>query len=393
MNNKQPVIAHINDAFFQLTETFIYHSISGLKHYHPHCLGWKFLNPHNFVFPKEQKHTISAGWPLFGSLYGYITKRFFEMDPVAEKKAETILKKLDPDLIHAHFGFNGYFALSLKKRLNIPMVTTFYGMDMSLLPERSRWKKRYLSLFQNCDLFLVEGPNMRSSLVNLGCPEQRIKIQRIAIPVRSIRFKARMPKKNREKIIMLFAGRFVEKKGLLYALKALNRVKVSHKNFEFRIIGDGSLKQMLLRFVQDHSMQDNISMLGNLAYPDYLKEMENADIFLQPSIKAANGDSEGGAPTTLLEAQAQGLPVISTNHADIPYVVVPDKSALLSSEKDWESMAQNIIYLIEHQEKWRDMGLAGRKHIESFHDIDKEIELLEEKYDHLLEEHAGKSSQ
>jgi colanic acid/amylovoran biosynthesis glycosyltransferase len=131
-------------------------------------------------------------------------------------------------------------------------------------------------------------------------------------------------------------------------------------------------------------MQDYITMLGNLAYPDYLKEMENADIFLQPSIKAANGDSEGGAPTTLLEAQAQGLPVISTNHADIPYVVVPDKSALLSSEKDWESMAQNIIYLIEHQEKWKEMGLIGREHIETFHDIDKEIEQLEEKYDNIL---------
>jgi colanic acid/amylovoran biosynthesis glycosyltransferase len=246
MNNNQPVIAHINDAFFQLTETFIYHYVSGLKHYNSHCLGWKFVNPHNFVFPKEQKHNISASWPLFGPVYEYIMRRFFEADPVAEKKAGAILKKLKPVLLHAHFGFNGYFVLPLKKRLDVPMVTTFYGMDMSILPERPRWKKRYQSLFQDGDLFLVEGPNMRSSLASLGCPEQRIKIQRIAIPVRSIRFKARMPKKNRDKIILLFAGRFVEKKGLLYALKALTRVKVSHKNCEFQISADGPLKQMVL---------------------------------------------------------------------------------------------------------------------------------------------------
>ncbi|NIP81231.1 MAG: glycosyltransferase, partial [Gemmatimonadetes bacterium] len=54
---------------------------------------------------------------------------------------------------------------------------------------------------------------------------------------------------------------------------------------------------------------------------------------------AANGDGEGGAPTTLLEAQAVGLPVVASRHADIPWVVAPE-AGLLAPEEDPEALAE-----------------------------------------------------
>ena len=88
-----------------------------------------------------------------------------------------------------------------------------------------------------------------------------------------------------------------------------------------------------------------------------------------PSITAQNGDTEGGAPVAILEAQATGLPVISSYHADIPEVVVDGKSALLAPEKDVETLAKHLEYLVEHPDVWGRMGQAGREHVEEEYDV------------------------
>ena len=112
--------------------------------------------------------------------------------------------------------------------------------------------------------------------------------------------------------------------------------------------------------------------------------MNKADIFVHPSVVSSTGNSEGGAPTTILEAQATGMPVVSTYHADIPNVVVPEKSALLSKEKDYNEVANNIKYLLENQETWAQMGNTGREFVETYHNIYNEVDRLEEIYSQLL---------
>ncbi|TFG76638.1 MAG: glycosyltransferase, partial [Chrysiogenales bacterium] len=206
-----------------------------------------------------------------------------------------------------------------------------------------------------------------------------------AIPVKGLPFRTRLPKKKGETVVIVFSGRFVEKKGLLIALQALLDVHKTHPVFEFRIIGDGPLKPEIECFIQDHEMGAYVRLLGFLNYNDYLKQMQNADLFLHPSITAADGDSEGGAPTTILEAQALGLPVLSTRHADIPNVVVPGQSALLSSEREIAELAANIISLLTDQQCWSRMGTEGRRFIEAFHDVKKEIPRLESKYFDILD--------
>lgn len=96
----------------------------------------------------------------------------------------------------------------------------------------------------------------------------------------------------------------------------------------------------------------------------FMKKEANAHIFMLPSITAQNGDTEGGAPVAILEAQATGLPVISSYHADIPKVVVDGKSALLAPERDVEKLAKHLEYLIEHPDVWGAMGRIGREHVE-----------------------------
>ena len=113
--------------------------------------------------------------------------------------------------------------------------------------------------------------------------------------------------------------------------------------------------------------------------------MQRADVFLHPSVvDSARGGGEGGAPTTIIEAQALGMPVVSTLHCDIPNVTVPGESAVLVPERDAGALADALRELLDHPERWEAMGRAGRAHVEANHDVAAEVGTLERRYLTLL---------
>ena len=124
--------------------------------------------------------------------------------------------------------------------------------------------------------------------------------------------------------------------------------------------------------------------IGGLNQDEVIDICNQAHIFLLPSITASNGDKEGQA-LVLQEAQAVGLPVISTLHNGIPEGVIDGKSGFLVPEKDAGALAERIEYLIEHSELWPEMGRIGRKFVESKYDIKKLNEELINIYESLIE--------
>jgi colanic acid/amylovoran biosynthesis glycosyltransferase len=129
---------------------------------------------------------------------------------------------------------------------------------------------------------------------------------------------------------------------------------------------------------------EQVRLLGFLPYPAYLAEAQKAHIALAPSVTAENGDTEGGAPVMLLEAQAMGLPVISSYHADVPNVLVEGKSAFLAPERDVSTLTEHLVYLSDHPEVWPAMGQAGREYVAREHNIQRQVEKLESIYDQLV---------
>lgn len=380
----KPAVAEINKQFFALSETFIHFYIARLQKFTPVCFAWREqINPMLFPFPAEDYYSIkerlpAIAWYMRGgvkrSLNRFVDRRLF-LKKFVERKIE---------LIHSHFGPLGWWALDLKKILGIPLITSFYGYDLGDLIEDMRdWESRRNELFINGDMFLVEGNFMRDRLIAKGCPSEKIQVQRIAIPIRQIHFRTREYSTNRS-TKLLFAGRFVEKKGIRDTLKSFHTLISSGKNIELVLIGDGPLIPWTKKFIIDKGLERRVHLKGNLPYHKYMEEMNQADLFIHPSCIAPNGDTEGGAPTTILEAQACGLPVVSTTHADIPNVVLPGISAILVREKNSEELSAAISNLLDHPEKWAEMGKRGREFVESQHDIESEVKELETKYDQML---------
>ena len=109
----------------------------------------------------------------------------------------------------------------------------------------------------------------------------------------------------------------------------------------------------------------------------------NAHIFILASVTAANGDQEGQG-LVLQEAQATGLPVLSTIHNGIPDGVLDGTSGFLVAEKDVDALAAKLNYLIENPRSRIEMGKAGRKFIENYYDNKKITEQLIKLYQQIL---------
>ena len=156
-----------------------------------------------------------------------------------------------------------------------------------------------------------------------------------------------------------------------------------HRNIELRIIGDGPLRNNIEMLIKENNLNNSVKLLGIQPYNVLVKEMLDCHIFILPSITASDGDTEGQG-TVFLQAQAVGMPVVSTFHNGIPEAVIHGKSGLLANEKDYVKLGENLIYLIENPKEWIKIGKFGRANVEKNFEIKKQTKKLEAIYSRFL---------
>lgn len=379
------VIHYKNDPYLGITETWIYEQIKNLKRYKPivYCHSTQNLD----IYPVSQIRSLGSRRKIttIRGFFDQVWNRFLRFYILSIY----FLLKDKPNLVHAHYGISGYHFLLFKKIFKIPMITTFYGYDLSIPSRYPVWRKRYKKLFAQGDLFLVEGYHMKNCLIALGCPENKILIQHLGINLDMIKFLPRIVKKE-EEIRILISASFREKKGIPYAIKAFAKVKTNNPGLRIKltIIGgsDGSCesekeKKTILKEIEECGLDDSIDLLGYQSYPVLINEIYKYHIFLAPSVSALNGDTEGGAPVSIIEASASGMPILSTKHCDIPEVVLDGQSGYLVPERDIDALAERLEHLVLNPCIWEEMGFKGRRHIESKYNVKIQVQTLEEIYD------------
>jgi colanic acid/amylovoran biosynthesis glycosyltransferase len=377
-----PGIAHFRRVWFLPTESFLHHLVTGCRRTRPLLVGYERDGEGSFpvacptlaLYPRG---TLAARW--LG-----VQTRWLGRDPHAAWDTARLLRALRAHrtrVLHAHFGPTGYRVLPVQRRAGLPLVVSFYGHDVSAPVREPRWRTRYAELFARADRVLAEGPCLREALAALGCPREKISLQPIAIPVARYPFRER-GRREGEPVRILFCARLTEKKGARTLLEALARVRADHPGLplRLRLAGDGPERAETLAAVERLGLAGAVEVLGAIPHSEFVKELEAADLFAQPSVTASDGDTEGGAPTTLLEAQACGVPILATRHADIPHVVVEGESALLAPERDPEALAAHLERLLARPERWPAMGRAGRAHVEAHHDTRTQADRLEYLY-------------
>lgn len=290
---------------------------------------------------------------------------------------EDVCRKEKAEILHSHFGNTAWRNLLVARKYGLRHVVTFYGFDVTMLPRNPVWQTRYRELFAQVDRVLCEGPFMASQIERLGCPPEKVKVQRLGITLKKIPFSPRRFGPDKE-VNILIAGTFREKKGIPDALRALAALKARFDHFQVTIIGDATSeardqreKELILRIVRENTLEDKVTFLGFMPHHRMITLAYEHDIFLSPSLTASDGDTEGGAPVTIIEMAASGMPVVSTTHCDIPNVLGEANRRLLVAERDSEGLARVLYELISGQVDVEALEQENREFIEQYLDSRK----------------------
>jgi colanic acid/amylovoran biosynthesis glycosyltransferase len=139
------------------------------------------------------------------------------------------------------------------------------------------------------------------------------------------------------------------------------------------------LRQRIEKKIRALNLGDEVEMLGWINQSEIQNEFDRADLFLLPSVTSNSGDQEG-TPTALLEAQACGVPVVSTLHAGIPEIVLDGVTGFLVEEGNVNSLVLGLEKLLGMPDRWEEMGKEGRKHVLEVHSIPVMTRRLEKLY-------------
>lgn len=281
------------------------------------------------------------------------------------------------DVIHAQFGTLGLYAVSLNQILSCKckLVTSIRGYDVTVFLKKH--PGIYRALFREGDLFLPVCESLKERLIQEGCEEKKIVVHYSGIDCSKFNYvqRERVPG---EPIKVLTIARLREKKGVVFAIEAVADLLSRGEQIEYRVVGDGILRETLERLIVDMGIERQVTLLGWKTHEEVKILLEESHVLVAPSLTADSGDQEG-IPNAMKEAMASGLPVVSTFHSGIPELVTDGLSGLLVPERDAVSLADALAYLIRHPAVCKTMGQAGRRQVEQKFDtnsLNKELEKL-----------------
>ncbi len=391
MSNVKPGVLIYRDVLLPPSETFIKWQSSSLTRFEPYYAG--LSADKGLELPDEKLFTVDEGGNF---CLGAIKKLVFKYCGV-DFGLSSRIARVEPKLIHAHFGTGGVTALPLARKLNIPLVVTFHGFDATVSEDRARLrymggnvhsilnflsfrlyiKKRRL-LMEEAALTLAVSDFIKGKLIERGFPEN--KIIRHYIGVDTHRF-APDPSIRRLPVV-LFVGRMVEVKGLEHLIQAMKLVQGDHPYIELVAIGDGPLRASL------ESMAGRIlkkyRFLGTQPQENVIDWMRKARVLAAPGVTASNGATEGFGLVTC-EALAMETPVAGFRSGGIPEAVSHGKTGLLATEGNTEELANNIIRLFDDETMWKSFGANGRERALDKFDLKKQTAELEELYISVVE--------
>jgi len=227
------------------------------------------------------------------------------------------LEKMQIKHIHAHFASGaGTVAYLINKISGISFSITTHAYDIfkNEISDSNLYKKlakaekiRCISQY-NKSFLSRKFPDL---------PEQKFNVIHCGIDVE--RFKP-VPVHNSKQFQLIAIANLVEKKGLIYLLKACKILVNRNIKFVCKIVGDGYERQELEQYIEQNKLGDFVFLTGRCSNQKINRTINKSKLLILPCIVARDGDRDG-IPVTLMEAMASGVPVISTSISGIPELI------------------------------------------------------------------------
>ena len=374
----QPRVAIFCPTFLKPEMLHVYRQVAGLKRVAPIVLTFKRENTAQFPFEPirfVQRSPLRWARRIWNVQIQRIPQQAYRNEVDSLKG---LLRADRCQLLHIYFGNNGLFWLPFLRKCQIPALVSFHGADVQVnvdSPTARGWLK---DLFASCALVLARSESLGSALVGLGCPADKLRIQRAGIPLDTFRYCSRQPPADGA-WRLLQACRLVEKKGLELTLRAFSAFLKQYPNANLTIAGDGPLHASLRELAATLRLEGRIQFAGFVGQSDLVTLYRNSHLFLHPSEQTPDGNREG-VPNSLLEAMATGLPCIATRHGGIPEAITHSESGILVSESDLAGVEHWLGRLATDDHLRDALGKRAAQVIKEKFDLTTQIEKLEEIY-------------
>jgi glycosyltransferase involved in cell wall biosynthesis len=268
-----------------------------------------------------------------------------------------ICRKEKIDIIHAHWIIpQGFAAVIYKKIFNpeIEVVITSHGGDIFGLQKLNFLKKWVID---NSSEVTVVSNAIKNQIKKLN-PKKELKITVAPMGVDFSRFNPdnfddNLKKKfNIKGPFLLFVGRLTEKKGVKYLILAMKNIVQYHPKTKLLIIGDGEERKNLEKLAKKNNLLNKaVIFVGAIKNSQLPKFYATADIFIGPSIKAENNDTEGFG-LVFAEAIGSGCLTVASELPAVKDIVKNNFTGFLVKEKDPKNIAKVVINLIKNKDRY-----------------------------------------
>ncbi len=359
----------------------VYRQIVSLQRWKPavicqkreHADVFRFSEKSTSVLPKPPWRWLRRNW------YKYVKREPLQ---ISTGRVIEILKEIyryEAAVVHVFFGHMAIQLLPLLKTCPKPVVVSFHGADVGVDVTKPAMRAALEGVFTHAKLVLARSESLLDGLRALGCPPEKLRLQRTGIPLNEWPLLER-PWPADGKWHLLQACRLVPKKGLRATLTAFREISAKFPQATLAFAGDGPLRAELEQLAKDWGLAERVSFPGFLQQEQLRAAVQSSHLFIHPSETPTDGNREG-VPNAMLEAMATGLPVLATHHGGIPEAVTHDVSGWLVNEGDATGLATGALTIMQDEAKYRAMAQAAHQEVVTKFARTRQTEILEGYYD------------
>jgi len=360
----------------------IYRQVKALRGVNTFVMTKELQNAKRFPFsdveiiPKQRMNLLRHGW-----------LKFVKRRPPVVYRGEyrvlaSLLARRRADLMHIYFGHTGVHLLPFIKEWDKPCVVSFHGADVALKEDIANYPAKLCQLFEAVPLVLARSQSLADRLVQMGCPPEKLRINRTGVPLDEFSFVDRQAPPDGHWRVMQ-ACRLIPKKGVATSLRAFAIFKKDHPQAKFYIAGKGPLQPELEMLAAGLGIFKDVHFIGFLSQPKLMELYASSHLFLHPSEMPPDENQEG-VPNSILEAMATGLPVAATQHGGIPEAVEHGRTGWLVPEEDHIALANAMQEITRSPRVLTEMGLRAREAVIKRFGQEAQIDQLEWFYEEAI---------
>ncbi len=320
----------------------------------------------------SEKYGPLTGQNLFARIFRnlediFMPRRFLTTH---ERTIATFFRKEKVDVVLAEYGVTAVKVYRSCRAAGVPLIVHFHGFDAYAHDTLRRYAGEYREMFAYASFVIGVSRHMCAQLEKLGVARDKLVYNTYGPNPVFFDIQPSFVTKT-----FVTVGRLIPKKAPQTTIRAFAKVAERFPEVRLRMGGDGSQMEACRELAQTLGIADKVEFAGPISVQQVQEWFASAFAFVQHSVTAPSGDTEG-TPVVILEASAAGLPVIATRHAGIPDVIMEGQTGFLVEEHDLDGFAEAMGKLAADVGMAKKMGDAGKRNIQLHFTMERHIEVI-----------------